>query len=107
MARLTQPEIEEYREQGIVIPEYRLPDSKVDELRDALDQLIAENPSVRPEKLVSAHIEDGKEGVKGSRRFLDASQDPDLLDLVEGLIGSDIILWGCQVFCKPGDGTRE
>ena len=107
MARLLPSEVEEFHEQGIVIPEYRLPDSKVDELREALDQLIAQNPGVRPEQLVSAHIENGKEGVKGSRRFLDAAQNPELLDLVEILIGPDIILWGCQVFCKPGGDGME
>ena len=107
MASLTRTEIEEYHEEGIVVPEYRLPESQVDDLRDALDQLIEQNPGVRPEKLVSAHIENGKEGIKGSRRFLEAARDPEVLDLVQHLIGPDIILWGCQVFCKPGGDGME
>lgn len=95
-------ESDEYLEQGIVIPEYCLPVSEVVELREALWQLIKDNPYVRPEKLVSPHIENGTEGVKGNRRFFEAACNPNLLDLVEALIGPDIILWGCQVFCKPG-----
>jgi ectoine hydroxylase-related dioxygenase (phytanoyl-CoA dioxygenase family) len=76
-------------------------------MRAALDRLIAANPGVRPEKLVSAHLEDGSEGVKGVRDFLDLAKDPELVELIADAIGDDVILWGCQVFCKPaGDGLE-
>ena len=107
MAGLTPAELAEYRSEGIVIPDYRLPEQAVTRLRDDLDRLIADNPGVRPEKLVSAHIENGAEGVRGSRSFLQTAQDPAVLELVAGLIGPDIILWGCQVFCKPGGDGME
>ncbi|MFM8992277.1 MAG: phytanoyl-CoA dioxygenase family protein, partial [Alphaproteobacteria bacterium] len=72
MAHLTADEKEAYRREGWVIPRWRLPKEKVDALRDSLDRLIAANPGVRPEKLVSAHIEGrNAEGVHGSRDFLD------------------------------------
>jgi hypothetical protein len=95
--------VEQYRESGIVIPQYRLPASEIDRLRATLDRLIAENPGVRPERLISIHIDgDNGEGVRGSRDFLDLAHSPAILDLVEQVIGPDIILWGCQIFCKPG-----
>ena len=108
MAQLSFAEIESYRDQGFVIPDFRLPRSRVQQLRAALDQVIADNPTIRPEQLVSAHIEGGgSEGVNGCRDFLDLAHDSAILDLVEQLIGPDIILWGCQVFCKPpGDGME-
>ena len=61
---------------------------------------------MRPEKLVSAHIEgDNGEGVRGSARFLELARDPEIVDLVSDAIGDDVILWGCHVFCKPaGEG---
>ena len=61
---------------------------------------------MRPEKLVSAHVEgDNGEGVRGSRDFLDLARDREIVDLVSGVIGDDVILWGCHVFCKPaGEG---
>ena len=61
---------------------------------------------MRPEKLVSAHIEgDNGEGVRGDARFLALARDPRIVELVSGVIGDDIVLWGCHVFCKPaGDG---
>jgi len=71
-------------------------------MASALDELLRDNPGVRPENLVSAHIEgDNGEGVRGSRAFLDLARDPEIVELVSGVLGEDVILWGCHVFCKP------
>ncbi len=106
MATLQAREIEHYRDEGWVIPSFRLPPDRVSSLVQALDALIRDNPGVRPEKLVSAHVEgDNGEGVRGSRAFLDLARDHEIVDLVSGVIGEDIVLWGCHVFCKPaGEG---
>lgn len=102
MAQLSAVEIAHYRSQGYVIPGFRLAADRVATMRDALDALIRDNPGVRPEKLVSAHVEgDNGEGVRGSRAFLDLATDPEIVELVSGVIGEDVILWGCHVFCKP------
>lgn len=112
MTLLTADEIDHYRRQGYLIPSFRLPKARIDHLRETLDRLIRDNPDVRPEKLVSAHVvtpDGGKspEGIKGSKDFLDLAMEPAILDMVEQLIGPDIILWGCHVFCKPaGDGQE-
>jgi hypothetical protein len=104
--RLTHAQIEAYRRDGLVIPDYRLPAAQLARLRAALDALLAENTHVRPEQLISAHIRrGGGEKTRGQDAFLDFAHDPQILDFVEQLVGGDIILWGCQVFCKPaGDG---
>ena len=108
MARLAPEEIEHYRREGWVIPRFRLPGSRVTAMVQALDALIAANPGVRPEKLVSAHVEgDNGEGVRGSRAFLELARDPQIVELVSGVIGDDIILWGCHVFCKPAEEGFE
>jgi hypothetical protein len=106
MARLSAAEIARYRHDGWVVPRYRLPAGQVDDMRVALDALLRANPGVRPEKLVSAHIDgDNGEGVRGSARFLELARDPEIVDLVSDVIGDDVILWGCHVFCKPaGEG---
>ena len=101
-ARLGADEIAQYHEQGWVIPRFRLPADEIDAMRDALDALIRDNPGVRPEKLVSAHIEgDNGEGVRGSAKFLELARDPRIVELVSGVIGDDVVLWGCHIFCKP------
>ena len=106
MARLHPEEVDHYHREGWVIPRWQLPADQLVGLRAALEQLLRDNPGVRPEKLVSAHIEgDNGEGVRGSRAFLDLARDPEIVDLVSGVIGDDVILWGCHVFCKPaGEG---
>lgn len=102
MAQLSSAEVRHYEAEGYVIPQFRLPPARVALMRDALDALIRDNPGVRPEKLVSAHVEgDNGEGVRGSRAFLDLAMDPEIVELVSGVIGEDVILWGCHVFCKP------
>lgn len=84
------------------MPRFRLPPARVAAMVDALETLLRQNPGVRPEKLVSAHIEgDNGEGVRGSRAFLDLARDPQIVELVSGVLGDDVILWGCHVFCKP------
>lgn len=112
MAALRPEEIRQYQERGYLIPSFRLPEDRVAALRASLERLIRDNPGVRPEKLVSAHVvgKDGApnaEGVRGSRDFLELAMDPGIVDLVEQVIGPDILLWGCHVFCKPaGDGLE-
>jgi hypothetical protein len=70
MARLTAQELASHDGEGWVKPAFRLPAARVDAMRQALDELIARNPGVRPGKLVSAHIEGHKgEGVRGSAAF--------------------------------------
>ncbi len=110
MTQLSTTEVEHYRQQGWVVPRYRLPDAQVKTMVEALNELLRRNPGVRPEKLVSAHVEraggaDNGEGVRGVADFLALAQSPDIVDLVSSVIGPDVILWGAHVFCKPaGDG---
>lgn len=110
MAKLLPNEIEHYQQQGWVVPGYCLPPTQVDGMVNALNELIRRNPDVRPEKLVSAHVErtgnqDNGEGVRGVADFLALAKNPDIVELVSDVIGKDVILWGAHVFCKPsGDG---
>ena len=98
MAHLSPQEVTHFHDQGYVIPGFRLDDQRVAEMVGALDELICQNPGVRPEKLVSAHVQGGAggnaEGVRGSRQFLDLAMDPAIVELVSGVVGDDVILWG-------------
>jgi hypothetical protein len=113
MAHLHADEIARYQRDGWVVPQWRLPAMQLATMRDALDELLRRNPGVRPEKLVSAHIErsvapgaaDNGEGVRGVAALLDLARDAEIVDLVSDVIGDNVILWGVHVFCKPaGDG---
>lgn len=101
---LTSSEIQTYQEEGLVIPNYRLPTNVLTNLQEALEKLISNNPSVRPEKLISAHVDKtSTEGVKSNSTFLQFAGFSEILNMVEDLIGPDIILWGCHIFCKTSE----
>ena len=110
MARLHAEEIAHYRQHGYVVPQFTLPAAQVAQMQQALDELIRRNPGVRPEKLVSAHVQrsggqDNGEGVRGVSDFLELARDPEIVELVSSVVGEDLILWGAHVFCKPaGEG---
>ena len=107
-ARPARADIEAYRKDGLIIPEYRLPAAQLDGLRAALEDVLAANPDVRPEQLISIHIKSGGgERTRGNDAFLEFAHDPAILDVVEQVIGPDIILWGCQSFCKPAGTGME
>ena len=105
---LSVSEARQYAEEGWVIPDFEVDSKQIENLRVVLDQLIDENPGVPPEQLVSVHVAGlNAEGVKGSSAFLDLAKNERILDLVESVIGPDIILWGCQAFCKPAGTGME
>lgn len=104
--RLSAAEVARFHEDGLVIPDYRLPADLLATMQAEVDRLIARNPDVRPEALSGAHNPWGQTAkLIGSQAFLDLCRHPEILDMVEQLIGPDIVLWGSQLFCKPaGDG---
>lgn len=99
--------IESYRHDGFVIPDFRLPEGRVAELRAALERVLDANQDRRPENLMNVHLDRGPEGNRGDHAFMEISAHPDLLDMVAALIGDDIILWGCSLFCKPAGTGLE
>ncbi len=103
---LTDDEVAIYRDEGLVVPAYRLPGATLSGLRAALDSVIAANPGVPSQRLINAHVPHGKE-VKGDEAFLDIARDEEVLDLVERVIGPDIILWATHIFAKSGSDSRE
>ena len=108
MAALTSEEVRTYRDDGYVVPSYRVPEGKMTVLSAAMEEVIAANAGTRPEQLPNVHITNGAgTHLKGHTAFLDVALDKDLLDLVSCVIGDDVVMWGCQIFCKPGSDGME
>ena len=124
-APLSAEAIQQYQEEGYLIPDCQLPESRLTELMEAVERVLVTNPEVRPEKLVSVHISGlNQEGVRGDDAFMELAKDPMIVDCVEQLIGPDIInlhargarlcvhvylvfrLWDAQDFW-PRDGHNE
>ena len=101
---LTATEIEQYREQGYVIPKYRLPDELVHSLRVALDRLLATYTDVAQEDIANPHMLPPTSG-PDLNSFMATARQPGVLDMLEQLIGPDLVLWITRVLCKPaGEG---
>ena len=87
MASLSAAEVARYHRDGYLIPDYRLGEAWLARMQAALARLLGDNPGVRPEKLVSAHIEGNNgEGVRGVADFLALAMHEDIVDLVQGVV---------------------
>lgn len=100
-------QLEKYHNDGVIVPEYQLPSEKLLKAQTALDQLLIQNPNISPELLVNSHLENSNsvaadERVKGNRYFLELASSTDIVNIVSQCLGTEnVILWGCQIFCKP------
>ncbi|MEO5839566.1 MAG: phytanoyl-CoA dioxygenase family protein [Acidimicrobiales bacterium] len=103
-ALLTDEELSAYQREGQVVPRgYRLPAAALARLRGAADRIIEQTATRDPDLVLVAHLphRPGINGLDGGEEIFKVLIEPSLLDLVEQLIGPDIILWGSSVFAKP------
>lgn len=109
-ATLDADEIAAYRRDGQVTPGWRLPEAHLQALREALECLLTLHAPARPDFIPLPHVPpaDGEPArLALARRFFDFARDAALLDLVEALIGPDIVLWTAAFFCKPATTGLE
>ncbi|MEX0959945.1 MAG: phytanoyl-CoA dioxygenase family protein [Burkholderiales bacterium] len=100
--RLSDADVAAYRRDGLIVPSYRLPPDLLGRMRESLEKLLLDNADLTPESLVCPHIPYGKtHDAAAAAQWFAYATNPAILDLVEQLIGPDVILWGSQVFCKP------
>jgi len=100
---LSPDEVAFYHEHGYVVPRFRVPEATLRTLRSAVDRILEERPSVRPEDLVNPHMFEWP----GRNPFLDLAHDPEILDMVEQVAGPDLLLWIVRILCKPAGHGRE
>lgn len=110
-AALTPAEVAAYRRDGQLTPAWRLPEARLAALRTAVDRLVAARADLRPDFLALPHVppadETDADRVALARSFFEFVTWPALLDVVEQLIGPDIVLWASAVFCKPAGTGLE
>lgn len=104
---LSQTEVEAFKQDGVVVPEFRLPADRLATLQGLADKLIADNPQMGDEPIASPHVPgSGAQGIKSDPAWLDFPTYAPILDMVEQLIGPDVILWGSTFFHKPPGEQR-
>lgn len=100
--RLDQQDLDTYKADGLLKAPFRIEDGLLGRMRESLDKLLRDNADIAPETLVCPHIPYGKShDAAAAQQWLDYARHPGILNLVQQILGPDIILWGSQVFCKP------
>ena len=95
---LSEAEIATYHDKGYVVPDYRLPEETLARIRADHDVLLAKHPEFRDNCSALLHHDLG---------FLNYARNPDILDMVEQLIGPDICLWNMSFFAKPAHNGKK
>ncbi len=95
---LSQEDIGHYESEGYVIPDFALPESTIEGIRRDHAGLCDAHPEFRDYCSAVLAFDLG---------FLNYARNPEILDMVEQLIGPDIALWNSSFFAKPArDGKR-
>ena len=95
---LTPQQLTHYHEQGFVIPDFRLPASTIQSIKDDFERLLVRYPEFRQNCPALLTYD---------TTFLNYARNPDILDMVTQILGEDIAVWNSSYFGKPAhDGKR-
>lgn len=97
MTGLTADQKAQYQEDGYCIPDARLSDDALADLRAAHGRLVARRPEFRD---YCSHV------LAFDLAFLNIAREPMILDRVEDVLGPDIALWNSSFFAKPAQNGR-
>ena len=89
---LTAEQLNHYHTHGFVVPDYRLGDDALGSIKAAHGRLITIHPEFRNycPALLAYDL-----------AFLNFARIPEILDMVEQVIGNDFALWNSSLFAKP------
>ena len=91
-------QVTQYTEKGYVVPDYRLSQDVIEEIKAAHARLIDKHPEFR-DYCGALLIHD--------LSFLNYAKDQTILNMVSQVIGQNIALWNSSLFAKPAKvGTR-
>ena len=95
---LNTKQVNHYKENGFVIPDFKVPEEVLECIRSDYDKLLALHPEFRDfcPSLLSYDM-----------GFLDYARIPEIISMVSQVIGPDVILWNASFFAKPAlDGKK-
>lgn len=95
---LNSEQIEHYHEHGYVIPDFQMPESVLDRVKERHAALVERRPDFR--NYCPALLDQDE-------AFVEICDNAVILDMVAQLIGQDIALWNSSFFAKPAlNGQR-
>ncbi|MED5473729.1 MAG: phytanoyl-CoA dioxygenase family protein [Pseudomonadota bacterium] len=90
-------QIEQYFEDGYVIPDFQLPGKTIQAIQKRHEALLEKYPEFRDYCPAVLQYDEG---------FADFCRNDEILDMVEQLIGPDIALWNSSFFAKPAKNGK-
>ncbi|MGI9424324.1 MAG: phytanoyl-CoA dioxygenase family protein [Hyphomicrobiaceae bacterium] len=94
---LNKDQIAAYQQNGYVVPDFRLSDEELNDIKGAHDRLLAKHPEFRDYCPNLRAYDTG---------FLAVARKPEILDMVEQVIGPDFALWNSSFFAKPAHNGK-
>ena len=105
---LSELELRTYRDDGVLVPNFSLPPDNLVLLQLLANNIVAKNLRMRDEPMASPHVPgSGVQNLKSDPRWIEIATLPPILDMMEQLLGPDIILWGTTLFHKPTGMQRK
>ncbi len=102
MYKLDKRDLDQYQQQGYLVPDFRLSDTWLTRLRNATAAIERNQPQISLDFVPSPHVPNYVPGLHQYQEWLAFSQIPEVLDIIEQLIGPDFLMWGSALFGKPG-----
>ena len=98
---LTEAELDRFRDEGFVVPSFRLSNDEVARLQGMILRLVADNPQFEDFLMQGPHVPGtGGLGLKSFPGWMEFAAHPKILDMIEQIMGPDIILRGTAAFYK-------
>ncbi|MEM6498568.1 MAG: phytanoyl-CoA dioxygenase family protein [Pseudomonadota bacterium] len=95
---LSEAQVAAYHENGYVIPDFRLTDDELEDIRSAHTRLLVKHPEFRDYCPNLLAFDPG---------FLATARHPKILDMVGQVIGPDFALWNSSFFAKPSKNGKR
>jgi len=95
---LTKLDIENYNKDGQITSSFKIDPDIITDIRKTMEKLFVDFPELGMDYVHSL--------IERDKKWLEFAKTPIVLDLVESVIGPDIIVWGSALFCKKGNGGK-
>jgi ectoine hydroxylase-related dioxygenase (phytanoyl-CoA dioxygenase family) len=92
-----------YQRDGYIVPDYQLSPDTVAKLQAMMQQIVRDNPTLLNQPIICPNVRNsGVQGLKvdNPEGWMEVATDPHILDVMQTLIGPDLILWGSALFYK-------
>ncbi len=91
-----------YNQNGYLIPDFRFSGDELERLQAGVQRVVDDNPNLYNMPITMAHIPTRpSHGVVSDGSLMEFAIHPKVLDVIEAVLGPDMILWQTSIYDKP------